>query len=191
MSISGVADAIHIATYYVGNILIEAGTNAPTAVNSSYRPGPSSSRGPRTSHDRNGSFNGGRSSSLSHNASSSSYGPPPNGAHPSMVPAAMLPDPNAQLHTQYIYIPNDLVGCIIGKGGVKINEIRASSQSTIKIMEPGSGSTPPPPGATPAAPGERLVTITGTQRNVAIAVQLLYQVSVVVLSKTPWNSVNL
>lgn len=94
-----------------------------------------------------------------------------------MVPAAMLPDPNAQLHTQYIYIPNDLVGCIIGKGGVKINEIRATSQSTIKIMEPGSGNTPPPAGAAPAAPGERLVTITGTQRNVAVAVQLLYQVS--------------
>lgn len=93
-----------------------------------------------------------------------------------MVPPSMLPDPNAQLHTQYIYIPNDLVGCIIGKGGAKINEIRASSQSVIKIMEPGSGNTPPPPGAAPAAPGERLVTITGTQRNVAIAVQMLYQV---------------
>jgi heterogeneous nuclear rnp K-like protein len=35
--------------------------------------------------------------------------------------------------TQQIYIPNDMVGAIIGKGGAKINEIRQLSGSVIKI----------------------------------------------------------
>ena len=38
LSVSGVADAIHIATYYIGNILIEANERMPSYNNSSYRP---------------------------------------------------------------------------------------------------------------------------------------------------------
>lgn len=52
--------------------------------------------------------------------------------------------------TQQIYIPNDMVGAIIGKGGSKINEIRQLSGSSIKINEAQDNSN------------ERLVTITGT-----------------------------
>ncbi|KAK9479983.1 hypothetical protein V1514DRAFT_341409 [Lipomyces japonicus] len=51
---------------------------------------------------------------------------------------------------QQIYIPNDMVGAIIGKGGMKINEIRQLSGSSIKINEQQENSN------------ERLVTITGT-----------------------------
>lgn len=47
----------------------------------------------------------------------------------------------------------DLVGCIIGKGGQKINEIRQMSGSHIKIMEPGAGI------AAGGSGTERLVTI--------------------------------
>jgi hypothetical protein len=47
----------------------------------------------------------------------------------------------------------DLVGCIIGKGGQKINEIRQMSASHIKIMEPGAGI------AAGGSGTERLVTI--------------------------------
>ncbi|KER29878.1 hypothetical protein T265_13283, partial [Opisthorchis viverrini] len=36
-------------------------------------------------------------------------------------------------HKTEMYIPNDLVGCIIGRGGNKINEIRQTSQANIKI----------------------------------------------------------
>jgi heterogeneous nuclear rnp K-like protein 2 len=35
--------------------------------------------------------------------------------------------------TQQIFIPNDMVGAIIGKGGAKINEIRSLSGAVIKI----------------------------------------------------------
>lgn len=82
-----------------------------------------------------------------------------------------------QLQTQQIYIPNDLVGCIIGKGGSKINEIRHMSASQIKIMEPGAvgvavAGAPAPTGGE----GERLVVITGQPANIQMAVQLLYHV---------------
>ena len=65
--------------------------------------------------------------------------------------------------TQQIYIPNDMVGAIIGKGGQKINEIRQLSGSVIKINEPQDNSN------------ERLVTITGTQECNQMALYMLYQ----------------
>ncbi|KAK9462539.1 uncharacterized protein V1516DRAFT_647080 [Lipomyces oligophaga] len=67
-----------------------------------------------------------------------------------------------QPRTQLIYIPNDMVGAIIGKGGVKINEIRQLSGSQIKINEPQEGSN------------ERLVTISGTHESNQMALYLLY-----------------
>ncbi|KAK7207245.1 hypothetical protein BZA70DRAFT_7319 [Myxozyma melibiosi] len=64
--------------------------------------------------------------------------------------------------TQQIFIPNDMVGAIIGKGGSKINEIRQLSGSSIKINEPQENSN------------ERLVTITGTTECNQMALYLLY-----------------
>jgi heterogeneous nuclear rnp K-like protein len=69
--------------------------------------------------------------------------------------------PGAPL-TQQIYIPNDMVGAIIGKGGQKINEIRQVSGSVIKINEPQDNSN------------ERLVTITGTEECNRMALYMLY-----------------
>ncbi|TFK30100.1 cytoplasmic protein [Coprinopsis marcescibilis] len=144
LSVAGVADAIHIATYYIGNILIEANDRLPnTSSGSSYRPTGSSRRPPPPS--------------------GSSYVPAP---YPGFAPQNPAPQ---QMQTQEIYIPNGLVGCIIGKGGSKINEIRHMSASTIKIMEPGAGHD-----GKPAPEGERLVVITGNPPNVQMAIQLLY-----------------
>jgi heterogeneous nuclear rnp K-like protein len=67
-----------------------------------------------------------------------------------------------QTTTQQIYIPNDMVGAIIGKGGSKINEIRQLSGSIIKINEPQDNSN------------ERLVTISGTQDANQMALYMLY-----------------
>jgi heterogeneous nuclear rnp K-like protein 2 len=64
--------------------------------------------------------------------------------------------------TQQIFIPNDMVGAIIGKGGAKINEIRQLSGSVIKINEPQEASN------------ERLVTITGTPECNQMALYMLY-----------------
>lgn len=155
LSVSGVADAIHIATYYIGNILIEANERMPSSNNSSYRPSSYSRRPP--------SYQG------------SSY--VPGYSNPYAGGSHSAPQ---QLQTQQIYIPNDLVGCIIGKGGAKINEIRHMSASQIKIMEPGAvgvgmNGAPAPAGGE----GERLVVITGQPANIQMAVQLLYHVRVI------------
>ncbi|KAH9066460.1 hypothetical protein EDB87DRAFT_1591340 [Lactarius vividus] len=149
LSVAGVADAIHIATYYIGNILIEAQERMPSSSHSSYKP--SSNR--RSA----GSYVG------------SSY--VPGGSGYSNPYLHGVSNPAQQLQTQQIYIPNDLVGCIIGKGGSKINEIRHMSASQIKIMEPGAGPVGSAPGG---SEGERLVVITGPPANIQMAVQLLY-----------------
>ncbi|KAG8217613.1 hypothetical protein J3R82DRAFT_5765 [Butyriboletus roseoflavus] len=147
LSVAGVADAIHIATYYIGNILIEAQDRMPSSsTHSSYRPSSYTRRPPYTG---------------------SSYVPGYSSHHP----YAPSHNPPQQLQTQQIYIPNDLVGCIIGKGGSKINEIRHMSASQIKIMEPGAGLNGAP---SSGSEGERLVVITGQPANIQMAVQLLY-----------------
>ena len=74
----------------------------------------------------------------------------------------LQPQMPGQPLTQQIYIPNDMVGAIIGKGGAKINEIRQLSGSVIKINEPTDNSN------------ERLVTITGTQECNQMALYMLY-----------------
>jgi heterogeneous nuclear rnp K-like protein len=102
------------------------------------------------------------------NAAYGAAGPHQPGAvqgHPQQQPAqgnamaGLLP---GQPLTQQIFIPNDMVGAIIGKGGAKINEIRQLSGSVIKINEPQDNSN------------ERLVTITGTQECNQIALYMLY-----------------
>jgi heterogeneous nuclear rnp K-like protein 2 len=75
------------------------------------------------------------------------------------MPGSAVP---GQPITQQIYIPNDMVGAIIGKGGQKINEIRTLSGSVIKINEPQENSN------------DRLVTITGTQEQNQMALYMLY-----------------
>ncbi|THH27056.1 hypothetical protein EUX98_g7138 [Antrodiella citrinella] len=162
LSVSGVADAIHIATYYIGNILIEANERMPSHNTASYRPSSYSRRPPYT----------GSSYVPGYAAANPTPGPFP-AASSSQPPAQQ--NPPQQLQTQQIYIPNDLVGCIIGKGGAKINEIRHMSASNIKIMEPGAvgvgvNGAPAPAGGE----GERLVVITGQPANIQMAVQLLY-----------------
>jgi heterogeneous nuclear rnp K-like protein 2 len=166
LSVAGVADAIHIATYYIGNILIEAQERMPSSTNSSYRPSSNTRRPPAHTHTHPHHSHG-HGSSYVPGGYGNPYGPPP--------PIPPQHNPPAQLQTQQIYIPNDLVGCIIGKGGSKINEIRHMSASQIKIMEPGAvgvgiNGAPAPAGGE----GERLVVITGQPANIQMAVQLLY-----------------
>lgn len=65
--------------------------------------------------------------------------------------------------TQNISIPADMVGCIIGKGGSKITEIRRSSGSKIAIAKDHDESN------------ERLFTISGAPSNNEKALFLIYQ----------------
>lgn len=233
----GVADAVHIATYYVGSTLVEQLTErfgGPAASNYASRHGgpqgvvpggmqvvpyvpqhvggqmghpdnyrrPGSAAPPRGApvspygmpymhgqppqaqpqapiHYGAGSPRAPYVGAGPHPAHAQPYGavPPqqphhqhPHAAHPAAglgpqqpgapAPAAGMP---GQPLTQQIFIPNDMVGAIIGKGGAKINEIRQLSGSVIKINEPQDNNN------------ERLVTITGTHECNQMALYMLYQ----------------
>ncbi|RWS17886.1 poly(rC)-binding protein 3-like isoform X5 [Dinothrombium tinctorium] len=68
---------------------------------------------------------------------------------------------SAAATTTEMTIPNDLIGCIIGKGGAKINEIRQLSGATIKISNSEEGSK------------DRTVTISGTPESINLAQYLI------------------
>nr|XP_055229747.1 poly(rC)-binding protein 3 isoform X9 [Gorilla gorilla gorilla] len=77
--------------------------------------------------------------------------------HPS--PGCLDASPPASTHE--LTIPNDLIGCIIGRQGTKINEIRQMSGAQIKIANATEGSS------------ERQITITGTPANISLAQYLI------------------
>jgi poly(rC)-binding protein 2/3/4 len=223
----GVADAVHIATYYIGSTLVEQLTErfgGPSASNYASRHGGPQSVVPggmqivpyvpqqvggqmgHADNYRRGGPPGGPNqpprqpapygqpyphggqqphqqpqAQPHYNAGSprAPYvgpgGPPqqaPYGQHPGVQqphhaggapqqpPMAGMP---GQPITQQIFIPNDMVGAIIGKGGQKINEIRQLSGSVIKINEPQDNNN------------ERLVMITGTAESNQMALYMLYQ----------------
>jgi poly(rC)-binding protein 2/3/4 len=93
LSVSGVADAIHIAVYYIGTILLEYQERNPGPPGGAYRQQP-------------GGFQQGPPSNFS--------GPPPprggggGGGGGGGAPPADMAAPGSQ--TQQIFIPNALVG---------------------------------------------------------------------------------
>ncbi|XP_051871441.1 poly(rC)-binding protein 3 isoform X4 [Pristis pectinata] len=70
-------------------------------------------------------------------------------------------DATGQTSSHELTIPNDLIGCIIGRQGSKINEIRQMSGAQIKIANATEGST------------ERQITITGSPANISLAQYLI------------------
>ncbi|KAI1334759.1 hypothetical protein F5Y15DRAFT_420536 [Xylariaceae sp. FL0016] len=233
--VMGVADAVHIATYYVGSTLLEqlnerfGGPAASAYATRSGGPAGAVPGGmqvvPYCPQPAGGNFGhrenyGRRPDPRSQHYPPAPYAQPypahaaapqqaPNvpmhyapqaggyGAAPHMPPqqaghmAGPQPHggPQAQpMHsggmagaplTQQIYIPNDMVGAIIGKGGQKINEIRQISGSVIKINEPQDNSN------------ERLVTITGTEECNRMALYMLYSRLGEVQSKDAANAVGM
>ncbi|XP_054435224.1 poly(rC)-binding protein 3 isoform X4 [Pteronotus mesoamericanus] len=77
-----------------------------------------------------------------------------------MGPSSGL-DASPPASTHELTIPNDLIGCIIGRQGTKINEIRQMSGAQIKIANATEGSS------------ERQITITGTPANISLAQYLI------------------
>ncbi|XP_046982976.1 poly(rC)-binding protein 3 isoform X5 [Schistocerca americana] len=72
--------------------------------------------------------------------------------------------PGANQQTHEMTVPNELIGCIIGKGGTKIAEIRQISGAMIRISncEEREGG-----------PTDRTITITGNPDSVALAQYLI------------------
>ncbi|KAK0711114.1 hypothetical protein B0H67DRAFT_555147 [Lasiosphaeris hirsuta] len=69
-----------------------------------------------------------------------------------------------EIQTQNISIPADMVGCIIGRAGSKISEIRKTSGARISIAKAPHDET-----------GERMFTIMGTGKANETALFLLYE----------------
>ncbi|XP_043541163.1 poly(rC)-binding protein 4 [Chiloscyllium plagiosum] len=61
----------------------------------------------------------------------------------------------------FVFPLSQLIGCIIGRQGSKINEIRQMSGAQIKISNPAEGST------------DRQITITGSPANISLAQYLI------------------
>uniref|UniRef100_A0A8C8E4D1 Poly(rC) binding protein 3 n=1 Tax=Oryzias sinensis TaxID=183150 RepID=A0A8C8E4D1_9TELE len=106
---------------------------------------------------------------FTHSSSLSSLPPYPSPPLTSMKPSRMFTasitptglDASNQASTHELTIPNDLIGCIIGRQGTKINEIRQMSGAQIKIANAMEGSS------------ERQITITGTPANISLAQYLI------------------
>jgi heterogeneous nuclear rnp K-like protein 2 len=87
------------------------------------------------------------------NTDSANRGPPPT-----------VTEDGEEIQTQNISIPADMVGCIIGRGGTKISEIRKSSGARISIAKAPHDET-----------GERMFTIMGSGAANEKALYLLYE----------------
>lgn len=81
----------------------------------------------------------------------------------SAVPPFNAGDDSGEQETTQVTIPKDMAGAIIGPGGSRIRGIRSDSKASITIDEPVQGSN------------ERIITITGSQRQIQTAQFLLQQ----------------
>ncbi|EAT77860.2 hypothetical protein SNOG_14668 [Parastagonospora nodorum SN15] len=113
---------------------------------------------------------GGRSYNRTGNGADFSDSAPTSYSRRSGSDAASRPPPpthdedGVELQTQNISIPSDMVGCIIGRGGSKISEIRKTSGARISIAKAPHDDT-----------GERMFTITGSATANEKALYLLYE----------------
>ncbi|KAL9094597.1 MAG: hypothetical protein Q9165_003156 [Trypethelium subeluteriae] len=92
------------------------------------------------------------------------YRRPPAVDRSDRPPMPTTTEDGEEIQTQNISIPSDMVGCIIGRGGSKISEIRKSSGARISIAKAPHDDT-----------GERMFTITGSAIANEKALYLLYE----------------
>ena len=90
--------------------------------------------------------------------------PPMRQSDHSSPGAAPVGEDGEEIQTQNISIPADMVGCIIGRGGTKIQEIRRASGARISIAKAAHDES-----------GEHMFTITGTGASNEKALYLLYE----------------
>jgi heterogeneous nuclear rnp K-like protein len=149
VDVQGSPEAIGRAIEEIGRCLLEDWERGLGTV--LYDPGVADERSSgRRSHGYQSNYNGKRA-----NGDSNARAPSP--------PSPTTTGNPANLRTQNISIPSDMVGCIIGRGGTKITEIRRLSGSKISIAKAPHDET-----------GERMFTIVGTPEANEKALFLLY-----------------
>ena len=171
VEVQGTPEGIQKATWEIGKCLVDDWQRGTGTVlyNPAVRaevgrggplnnaPGPQGYGGNR-SYNRTGngadfSDNNGGSYNRRSNSDTAARGPPPT-----------VTEDGEEIQTQNISIPADMVGCIIGRGGSKISEIRKSSGARISIAKAPHDET-----------GERMFTIMGSGAANEKALYLLYE----------------
>lgn len=176
--VNGVADALHIALYYICTTYIshrEYLTTKPIFYNPLSRmqyQHPQShyagvrSRGSRTLQAQPYNTHSSRNPQSIHLGG----GIPPPGpdltSNPSLSRAheTARAAPRGQRLNQDVYIPNSFVGYVIGKGGARIKEIRNMSRSSVTVTNPTPDSE------------ERLIQIAGLPESNQLAIHMIHSV---------------
>lgn len=156
VEVTGNAEGIRLAVWEIGKCLIDDHQRGINTV--LYNP-------TRNLGSNGGDSRGGadRSRSYARTGNGADFSEhPPRGFRDRTSPSGAVGDEDMQ--TQNISIPADMVGCIIGKGGTKISEIRRSSGAKISIAKQPHDET-----------GERMFTIMGSAESNERALYLLYE----------------
>ncbi|KAF9309122.1 RNA binding protein, heterogenous nuclear RNP-K like protein [Linnemannia elongata] len=163
VEIQGTIDAIRIAIYEIGKCLVDDWERGVGTV--LYNPSAPRAAGSGPAYTSAAPTTGARTNTTSNsNSNSGSYtSRTGNGSDFTRPRPEAFSQNNANLRTQEISIPADMVGCIIGKGGSKISEIRRLSGSRISIAKVPHDDS-----------GERMFTIVGTLEANEKALYLLY-----------------
>ena len=175
VEIQGTPDGISKAVWEIGKCLIDDWqrgqgtvlfTPATRAEIGSNGRGPLS---PTSVSSANGGYNNGGSRGYARTGNGADFSDNAYTRGPSTTPIHRGPPPTTtedgeEIQTQNISIPADMVGCIIGRGGSKISEIRKSSGARISIAKAPHDET-----------GERMFTITGSGAANEKALYLLYE----------------
>lgn len=172
VEVQGTPEGIQKATWEIGKCLVddwqrgtgtvlynplvrsETGRGGPMAGPAVGAPPPFTSNRSynRTGNGADFSDNAGGSYNRRSNSDATNRGPP------------TTTEDGEEIQTQNISIPSDMVGCIIGRGGSKISEIRTSSKARISIAKAPHDET-----------GERMFTIMGSAGANEKALYLLYE----------------
>ncbi len=172
VEVQGSPSGIEKAIWEIGKCLIDDHERGYGTVlyNPAVRVQPGVGTGPLSNGGSNGSGLGGRSYNRTGHGADFSDSPPATYSRRSGSDAASRPPPpthtedGEEMQTQNISIPSDMVGCIIGRGGSKISEIRKTSGARISIAKAPHDDT-----------GERMFTITGSASANEKALYLLYE----------------
>lgn len=162
VEVQGSPEAIGRAVEEIGKCLLEDWERGLGTV--LFHPGPSDERSGgnrRSGHSLFSSLTGSRRNGGNGEASTRPRASSPGS--PTTANSPVSTQPAANLRTQNISIPSDMVGCIIGRSGTKITEIRRLSGSKISIAKAPHDDT-----------GERMFTIVGTPEANEKALYLLY-----------------
>ncbi|MCJ1482709.1 RNA binding protein, heterogenous nuclear RNP-K like protein [Schaereria dolodes] len=172
VEVQGTPDGIQKATWEIGKCLVDdwqRGTGTvlynPAVRAEASRGGPlNSTLGGNANHGGPRSFNRTGNGADFFDNTGGSYNRRSNSDAANRGPPPTTTEDGEEIQTQNISIPSDMVGCIIGRGGSKISEIRKSSGARISIAKAPHDET-----------GERMFTIMGSAGANEKALYLLYE----------------